>query len=418
MKLITTVKVKLYTWLRKSEKYTKTDMVYIAKGSFWLTQGRIISSLSAFFLALALANWLPRETFGMYKYILSLIGLFSITTLGDMITAVTRAVARGYEGSIIPAVKIKIKWGLMGSMACLGLAGYYFWQGNQILTIGLLIGAVFLPFKDAFRLGNALLSGRKNFKGSAKFQVITTIFTALAMLIALYLTNSVIILILTYFASETIIKLINFKIILKKYRPSTKEEPGTIAYGKHLSFMHIVGTIIKNIDKLLLFHYLGAVSLAVYSFSMAAPNQIRSLFKTLKPLAMPKFSQTNIEILKKTLPIKIFKLFLIIAPFIITYIILAPWLFKIFFPQYLDAVPYSQVFALTLFFFPTTFFGNVLNAHAKTKQQYIITFSINILKLILFLILLPIFGIWGAIYVNLCTRAVQSFLNTYFFFKL
>ena len=214
------------------------------------------------------------------------------------------------------------------------------------------------------------------------------------------------------------IKLINFKIILKKYKPNTKEEPGTIAYGKHLSLMHVVSTIIKNIDKLLLFHYVGAVSLAVYSFSMAAPNQILSLFKMLRPLAMPKFSQTNIEILKKTLPLKIFKLFLIIAPFVIAYIILAPFLFKIFFPQYLDAVPYSQVFALTLFFFPTTFFGNVLNAHAKTKQQYIITFSINILKLILFLTLLPIFGIWGAISVILITRIVRSGLNIYFFYKL
>ena len=46
--MIDKIKNKTYKLLRKSEKYTKTDMVYLTKGGFWLTLGQIISSTSAF----------------------------------------------------------------------------------------------------------------------------------------------------------------------------------------------------------------------------------------------------------------------------------------------------------------------------------------------------------------------------------
>jgi len=61
------LKDKIYRLLRRSEKYFKTDMVYLAHGGFWLTLGQIISSAASFLLAIAFANLLPKETYGTYK---------------------------------------------------------------------------------------------------------------------------------------------------------------------------------------------------------------------------------------------------------------------------------------------------------------------------------------------------------------
>ena len=129
------IKLRFYKLLRLSEKYTKTDMVYLTKGTFWLTLGQIISSASSFILAIAFANLLPKETYGVYKYILSIVSILNISTLSGINTAITQAVARKYEGSVIPAIKMKIYWGLFGSLASLILAGYYYFQGNITLTI-------------------------------------------------------------------------------------------------------------------------------------------------------------------------------------------------------------------------------------------------------------------------------------------
>ncbi len=65
-----TLRAKICNFLRWSEKYIKTDMIYLVKGGFWLTLGQIISSVSSLLLVIAFANLLPKETYGIYKYFL------------------------------------------------------------------------------------------------------------------------------------------------------------------------------------------------------------------------------------------------------------------------------------------------------------------------------------------------------------
>jgi len=47
---------KIIEFLRWSEKYAKTDMAYIAKGSFWWTIGRAGLFLISFATMIAFAN--------------------------------------------------------------------------------------------------------------------------------------------------------------------------------------------------------------------------------------------------------------------------------------------------------------------------------------------------------------------------
>ena len=62
------LKQRIYKGLKWSQKYTQTDMVYLAKGGFWLGMGQIITGLASFLLTLAFANLVPKETFGTYKH--------------------------------------------------------------------------------------------------------------------------------------------------------------------------------------------------------------------------------------------------------------------------------------------------------------------------------------------------------------
>lgn len=342
------VKSKIYNFLRWSEKYTKTDMVYLARGGFWLTSGQTISFVLTFLLSVAFANLLPRETFGFYKYVLSVVPILAISTLSGINMAVAQAVARGYEGSLIPALKSKIRWGLLGALASLILAGYYYFQNNTILTISFLIAAVFLPFKDSFAIYGTLLQGRKLFNIITKYSVISQIVAIGVLIITLFITKNFLLILLIYFASWTFLHFLFLKITFKKFPPNQNQDPKTTSYGKHLSLINVIGILASYLDRLLIFHYLGPVNLAVYSFALAPVEQIKGLFKNIPTLALPKISPRSFKEINLMLYKRLFQLFLIGGFITLIYLLFAPYLFKILFPKYLDSVSFSQIFSITI----------------------------------------------------------------------
>lgn len=412
------IKSKIYDILRWSEKYTKTDMVYLAHGGFWLTLGQIISASSAFLLAIAFANLLPKETYGTYKYILSIAGILAIPTLSGMNTAIVQAVARGYEGSLVPALKTKIRWGLLGGLASIILAGYYYFNGNTTLTISFLISAVFLPFMDSFGLYNSLLQGRKLFKISAQYAILSQIIAIISLITALFFTKNLFLIIFTYFASWTALRFIFLKITLKKFSPNQNRDPKTISYGKQISLVGIIITIASYIDRLVLFHYLGAAQVAIYSIAIAPPEQIKSVFKNLSILTLPKFAQSQKEEIKKTLPYKLFLLFILIACLIIVYILAAPFIFKILFPKYAESVFYSQLAIFMIIGGIVPILYSVLLAKRANSEIYQSNIYISVFQIITTMAFGYLFGIIGIVTAKILTQVFALLLSFWFFLKL
>ena len=408
--MVKILKVKVYNFLRWTEKWLKTDMVYLTKGGFWLTAGQIFSSLSAFLLSIAFANLLPRETYGTYKYVLSIASLLSIPTLSGMTTSLAQAVAGGYDGSFIPALKARIKWGLFGALASLILSGYYFYQSNSTLTIGFLITAVFLPFMDSFNSYEAVLIGKKLFKTSTKYNITIKAVATIAIISTLYLTKNIFLIIFSYFIIYTILRFIFLQITIYKIELNPKQDPKTISYGKHLSLMNVISTAASQLDKILIFNYLGAIELGIYSFAIAMPEQIKGLLNNIQTLALPKFTQSTHHENRKTILIKMLKFSVIVFPVVIIYIITAPYIFKLFFPQYLDAVFYSQIFSLSLLTIPAGLPITFLQSQVSTKKLWQLNLITPITQIIVMFIGVYFYGLMGLIMARVISRIINFIL--------
>ena len=416
--MIQKARTKIYNLLRWSERYAQTDMVYLAKGGFWLTAGKFISSAASFLLSIAFANLIPKETYGIYKYVLSIVGLLAISNLTGMESSLVRSIAQGFEGSFKKAFFAKVKWGIFGSLLGIGFAIYYYTQQNWTLTICFLMSAVFIPLMDPLEIHQAILGGKKDFKLSAKFSAIGQIFGVFAMILALVTTKNIALIIFAYFAANTFIRYVLLKITLKKFPLNQKVDPETVSYGKHLSVMNFFGILSAQADKILLWHFLGAAPLAIYSFALAPISQISNSLKSVNQLFLPKLAEKDKEVIKKTLPKKMIKFYLLMFFIILTYIILAPFLYKVFFPQYLEAVNYSRVYALVLLFFPQKLLSTALLAYGQKKGLYIVSTISPIIKLSLFFILIPIFGVWGAIYAMFSPFIFNAVALSYYFRKM
>src|SRR3989344_3111426 len=121
--------------INQAEKLTKTDVRYVARGSFWLGMTQVTSVIVGIAMTAGFANLISPETFGLYRYILSVYGILAMAGLPGVATGVLQAVSTGYEEALLQGFKLKLRWSLLGSLASLGYAGYNFLTHQPTLGI-------------------------------------------------------------------------------------------------------------------------------------------------------------------------------------------------------------------------------------------------------------------------------------------
>lgn len=402
---------KTYHLLRWSERHTKTDMVYLAKGGFWLSATHVVTALSSLVVAISFANLLPKETYGTYKYILSIVSILGISTLTDINTSLTQAVAKGYQGSFLPALKTCIKGGLLGSLGSLAVAGYYFSQQQNTLGIAFLVAAIFIPLMDPLSIYNAYLQGKKNFKLSSQLNILSRIAYTIAIVAFLMLNHNVILLLAVYFGIYTLTRYLSFRYVQKKFDYSEEKDASIITYGKHLTFMNIIAGIAGQLDKILVFHYLGTAQLAIYAFATSIPEQFKTIFKNLYSLAFPKLAEKSDSEVKKVIFKKTGQLMIIGTIMTIGYVIIAPFVFRWFLPQYLDSLLFSQIFALSFILHPGGLLVAAMQSQKLQKELYQLNTITPILQIIILFVFLFYYGLMGLILARVLIR-LAYFLTT------
>ncbi len=412
------LKTRIHGLLRGSERYFKTDMVYLARGGSWLLSSQITVAILSFILSVAYANFLSKDTFGVYKYVLSVGAIFLAFSLTGLGTALTQSVARGFDKTLQSAFWTQLKWSIGLPVVAIFGSLYYYVNDNYTLAISLLIIGAFSPLSQAAGLFLTFLNGKKDFKTKAIFDIGYNFFPFIVILGAVFVTNDPVILVLTYFASFTLSALFFFLRTKKKYPGNEPLDSQTLSYSKHLSIINVLGTIASSIDKVLVFHYLGAIQLAVYALALAPATQFSSLLKSISILSLPKLAESTPTVILKTLPSKVWKLFLVLILPTGLYILLAPFLYGLLFPQYLESIFYSQLYILTLLFFPQEIMRTALTAQKSKRALYMITTGGSILKIILFIVLLPLYGITGAIVTILLANIFTTILNYYYLRKM
>lgn len=411
------LRIQTYQLLRWSQKYTKTDMLYLVKGGSWLTLEKAVTTLAGLGLAIAFANLIPEDTYGVYKYIISVAGIIGALTLSGMQTAVIQAVSKGNDGALRQGFWEIMKWNSLMVVASLGGALYYFLHDNITLMIGLLLIGFFYPILSSSAIYNSFLEGKKDFRRRSSYMMIREILQALTLIGVMLLTQNILWILLVFFFINSIPILLLYFRTLKIYQPEVTNDEKLVTYSKHLSVINILSTVAKHIDKVLVFTFLGAGELAVYTFATLPVERMNDLKGIFKTLALPKFSNTDLTLLQKTLPWKLVLFFVSLLVTTAIFIFTAPYIYKLVFPQYLESVRFAQIFALTLPLLPGILLTNVLIAHAKQKELYILNITTDAVKILLLLILLPTYGILGGIIALLIDRVLRATIPAYFVFK-
>lgn len=371
--------------------------------------GQIVSSLSALALAVAFAHLLPPETYGTYKYLLSVAGLFALFSLPGINSALARATAKGNESVIHAATYARIRYACLGSIFAVLGSVYYFLNENSELSFALLLIAATLPFFDTLTSYLFYFVGKRRFDLRTKYYALTQIMSTAALITTISLTDNLLLILCAYFTSLIGVRAVLYWHIARTIpRTASKEQEAEVRhYGIHLTAMQILSTVANEVDKILIWKFLGPVQVAIYTFALAIPEQIKGPLKGVGDLAFPKFAEQTSKEIQQNRPALFRKLALYALALLgvsLLYALAAPYIFQLLFPQYMESVAYSQWFALSIVTGVAVIPNALLTAQKKTKTQYAISVVQPLLTIGLLAVLIPPYGIMGAITALLVSR--------------
>lgn len=391
-------------------------MLYLAKGSFWLNLATGLNWIILTVTLYAFGNYVEPEAYGTYRYFLSAYSLLTIFSLAGFNTALTRSVAQGNEGEFLRVFKIQTFTSFLGSLVGFGIAGYYYWAGNVELGNGFIIMAIALPLMESLDLYSAFLSGKKLFRIISITSVVSQLVTAIALLAAIFFHTNILLVLVAYFVSWIAVKGYFFVYSLG-YQTNNKISGDIQSTGINFSIVNAIADAANYLDRILLFQLMGAREVALYSFAIAPTEQIKALFKNINALILPKFSTRTEEEVRATIVQKTVIVGLVALVFIVTYILLAPLAISLLIPKYVEIIPHSQLVALSLLGVMVIPLTAATNALTKMKTLYLTNTVNPLITIALMFILIPQFGLWGAIWAKVLGRFIAIFTTYFFFFK-
>jgi len=400
--------------IAKGNKISGVDLRYFVSGGIWTSVSIATEALIKFLLVVVFTHVMSQDDFGKYQFYLSVLATLYIFALPGMGTAILQSVAKKHYSSYVYGTRSIVKFGVLGSVVCLFAAVYlYFFRGQIALAFYFIATAFFFPFLENFKTYISFLMGKEDYKKASLYQSIQFIFISGAVILMIIFSKSLNLIILTYLvttvASNWILNL-KVKHDYSKEIKKSKKDKGLFKYGMHLSLMEALPLIASHLDKILLTYFLGFATLTIYMVGQSIAQVSKFAFKPFLRLILPKLSVQKSKLktylfLKSKLPL----MFGISLVLLMAGVTATPFVIDIFFP---DAYDGAKIVAQLLFIAQPIVFLNIvfmsfLKSQKEVKNLYKFNMYLPIIRLVLVLTLLPLFGLMGIV----ATQIMISYIS-------
>ena len=397
--------------LRWSEKYTKTDMIYLFNSMGWVFLGQIMTTVTALVVLVVLANVLSKEVLGEYRLIVSACLMLLAFALPGMNVALPQSIAKKHSGDLDLATRNRIFWGALGSIPATGIGVYYLYIQNFTLGVSFVLVALLIPFFNSFFSFYPYFQGKKEFKKSALLHATGRILFAIGILVIAFITPTTIALTAGFLILTIGTQFLAYRYAKKdESRHKKNHDPELIPYAKYLTVVGTPSLLAGNFDKFIIGFFLGPVQLALYFVATTFAMESSRIGRILAQAILPKLSEkTEVDIASFLKKILLLEGLLIIGWII--YALLAPFLFAIFFPAYTEVVGLSILAMLAMLFAPIYVIRSLLIAQKrKTDLRVMLVYSpvIQMLTVVGGIIL---YGLIGAVTGMLLGLAIELLIG-------
>ena len=407
-------KIKSFLFENKTEKQT------IAKNTFWLTLGTIVSRSIRALMIMYAARILGTEGYGVFSYALSfaaLFGVFSDIGLSGVLTRQAVQEPERLKEYVSTTFFLKI-FVLVFTILLTIFIGPYLSNIKEAQTL-LPIVAVLMAFDSLRGFAVSIARAKNKMQIESAVGVITDGFITLLGIVALLMLPSAAYLAYGYTAGAVIGTLITFFILRKDFSRifnhfNLHTAQKLLTSSWQFALMGLFGGLMINIDTLIIGWFRTAHDLGLYG---AAQRPILLLYMlpgflsvSLFPIISKHFAEKNMEAIKnqveKSIAITMLGALPLLAGGLVVGVPLTLFLFG---ESFAEAALPLQILLLTL---PLVFAGTIIGSaiFACHKQKiFIVVYGLGALvNLLLDLLLIPKYGVGGS---AVATLIAQIFSN-------
>jgi O-antigen/teichoic acid export membrane protein len=391
-----------------TDYFLKNGLIGIFQQGFGIICGFAVNYL--------LGNFVSKTVFGQYNLILSYISMFTFLSLPGIDTALVQSIGTNHDLALYQAAHKKFVFSLLGTITLLIISIYYFLHNNLMIGTGLLIAALLHPLLYTFNVYSGFLVAKKKFFVLANLSSLSSLLFTLLIAGSVFLLPTTVGLISGYLGGLIIPALISFMIV-RKYIQYQRTDTDILSYGSFLTVMSILPWLSGSFGSVILENNLGPIALATFSVASNFLTDIQKSFMVFYKPITAKLAGQTVKQHRRTLR-KHFGKFLVIGVLLSAFLwLVTPFFIKLVFPKYLEAIPYGQLLSLTLIPLPLTWVINDMLVYQKKKKiQFITSTFPQLMKIALYILLIPIWHIYGLIAVIIIDRWM-SFLLPFFYLR-
>ncbi len=311
----------------------------------WQILSIICISISSFAAAVVLSHLFTPAEYGVYRYILAWTVLSSFFTLSGANFAVTQATLDGAEGTLFSVIKTRLAFGLFGALFFGVVSAYYYLNGNSELGLLFALYSPFVALSEGLTSHLGYFVGKKQLRTNFLFEVSANIAGTFFVITTVLLHGTVVAALLVNFLVTFLVRVFGTLYVLRKISRTARRE-NVLVYSAKLTLFSAFEVATQFVDKVIVFHFLGAHGLAFYVFTIIFVDQLRELFRMViwKNIILDKEHLLPFRVGK--LPLTVIAYSLLLA---VLYALAAPFLYQFFFPKYVSVVTASTVYALSFF---------------------------------------------------------------------
>lgn len=339
------------------------------------------------------------EEFGKYQLLLSLFNVVSLFTFSGLRISSQISSAKNIDGNLRLIVKRKLVFSIIGSVALVGIGIYYYFLKSDILLGHLFFfSALIYPFYNLKTTWDSWINGKSEYKILSIIMVVNAGILLLVLTITILIHNKLIFMAMSVIVVTSILNIFILIYFLKKKR-NNKTDKEVISYGYKLSGALVIPGV-SYFDKFLISEYLSMREVAIFSIAKIFPQKCKILFTVINRLVLPKISAANTiqeawRYFRPKLPV----ITLFFAVIGLSGFLFLEYIIQLFFSQrYVNAGSYAKwLWLFIAISTPATYLGEILRAQKILKFSYYFEISTSVGRFLLYLILLPKYGLWGMI---------------------